>query len=170
MPLITVYTCGTCGAVQHVPQGSPVPMHCAQRMQWRQTREYKPELHGWETGMKSAAVGFRHTNPWMMPIGTAGDVPVESLRQLRHLENESAKMAADGIGQEFRARAFNQNVVGGGMQTNSFGEPPQRAPRLHDAQGRQKISITAVDGEPVDAMGPGADEALASALPEAPGV
>lgn len=170
MPLVQTYLCRVCGTATTVPHGDAVPLHCAAPMKWRQTRELKPETRGWATGMKSAAIGFRHTSPWEIPVqGKDGQqIQVESLRQIRHLEKESEKMAADGIGQEMRFRAFNNDTVNGGMLENSFGPPPQRAPQLYDERGRQKISFDLVDGEPVEVMGPGADEALASALPESP--
>lgn len=166
--LVRSYACATCSKRVTVHDGDPVPRCCAAPMLWRQTRDYRPELHGKLTGEKSAAIGFRHTSPWEIPVqGPDGDqIRAESLRDIRKLESESAKRAADGIGQEMRFRAFNNDTCNGGMLTNSFGEPPQRAPVLKDAKGRQKISFDAVDGDTVDAseMGPGAEEALASAL------
>lgn len=167
MALVRSYACEQCSTRKTVHDGTPVPECCGVPMKWRQTREYRPELHGQLTGERSAAIGFRHTSPWEIPVqGADGDqLRMESLRDVRRLENESSKMAADGIGQEMRFRAFNNDVKGGGMLTNSFGDPPQRKPELFDAQGRQKISFETVEGEPVEAeMGPGADESLASAL------
>lgn len=174
MALVTVYACQVCGTSLAVPHGSAVPQHCAAPMKWRQTRDYKPEEHGWETGMKSAAIGFRNTSPWMVPIGGPNgetETAVTSLRQIRQIERESEQAERNGEGQAMRFRAFSQQHHGSdSMYKNTFGEPPQRAPQLFDAQGRQKISFEAVDGEPVEAeMGPGADESLASALPSAPG-
>lgn len=171
MPLIQIYTCRSCGTTFSVPHGSGIPQHCAGPMKWRRTQEYKPEQHGWETGMKSAAIGFRHTNPWMVPIGGPNgetETPVESLQQIRQIERDSERAERNGEGQAMRFRAFSQDTANGGMQHNTFGEPPQRAPKLHDDRGRQKISFDVVDGEPVEVMGPGADEALASALPVSP--
>lgn len=175
MPLIRIYTCLVCEATLRTDFADPVPSHCGQAAKWRQTRDYKPEEHGWSTGQKTAAIGFRHTSPWEIPVqGADGQqLKLESLRDVRKLENESAKQAADGIGQEMRFRAFNNDVkggTGGGMRRNSFGEAPHRAPQLYDAKGRQRISFEVVDGEPVETMGPGADESLASALPESPQV
>jgi hypothetical protein len=167
MPLVRSYACEACSARVTVHDGAPVPEHCGVPMKWRQTRDYHPELHGKLTGERSAAIGFRHTSPWEIPVqdGSGDQLRMESLRDVRRLESESAKMAADGIGQEMRFRAFNNDTKNGGMLVNSFGEPPQRAPVLTDSQGRQKITFDAVDGEPVEAeMGPGADESLASAL------
>lgn len=168
MPLIRIYTCVTCGTMLRTPFEAAPPLHCGLAARWRQTRDHKPEEHGWQTGMKSAAIGFRHTSPWEVPVQDANgeQLKLESLREVRKLEQDSANKAADGIGQEMRFRAFNQDCKNGGMYVNSFGEAPQRAPQLHDKHGRQKISFDVVDGETVDAadMGPGADEALASAL------
>ena len=168
MPLIRLYRCVTCDAQILTDMDHPVPLHCGLPAKWRRTQEYRPEQHGWSTGQKSAAIGFRHTSPWEIPVQDASgqQIKAESLRDIRQLEKESEKMAADGIGSEMRFRAFNQDCKNGGMLENSFGAPPQRAPRLIDSQGRQKISIDVVDGETVEAadMGPGAEEALASAL------
>lgn len=173
MPLVTYYTCTVCGTTSHVAHGADVPLHCAAPMKWRQTRDLKPEQHGWATGQKSAAIGFRHTDPWVVPIegdGPDGQLAVSSLREIRKLESEAAKKAADGIGQEIRFRAFNQDTKNGGMLVNSFGEAPHHTPKLFDDKGRQKIAVTATDGETIDAdeLGPGAEEALMSALPESP--
>lgn len=170
--LISVYRCGVCEKSSAVMHGSAAPFCCAVVMQWKQTREYKPELHGWETGERTAAIGFRHTSPWEIPVQDAHgqQLKMESLRDIRKLEAESAKLAADGAGQEMRFRAFNNDTVNGGMLTNSFGDPPHRTPQLYDKQGRQKISFALVDSEPVEEMGPGAEESRASALPLAPGL
>lgn len=173
MPLIRVYTCVTCGTALRTGFDDPAPLHCGVTAKWRQTREFKPEEHGWSTGQKSAAIGFRNTSPWEVPVqGADGQqLQVTSLREIRKLEKESEKMAADGIGQEMRFRAFNQDCKNGGMLTNSFGEAPHRTPKLFDKDGRQKISFDLVEGDPVEVgtledvpMGDGADEALASAL------
>jgi hypothetical protein len=143
-------------------------VHCGLPAKWRQTRDYKPEEHGWATGQRSAAIGFRNTSPWEIPVQDANgqQIRAESLREIRHLEKESEKMAADGIGQEMRFRAFNNDTQNGGMLENSFGEAPRHTPRLFDDKGRQKISLEVVEGETMEAadMGPGAEEALASAL------
>lgn len=168
MLLVRVYQCPVCERRCTMHEDQPPPLCCASKMQWKQTREYKPELHGWDTGMRSAAIGFRHTSPWVVPVegnGPDGQTEVSSLREIRRMEKESEKKAADGLGQEMRFRAFNQDCQNGGMLENSFGPPPQRAPELFDAKGRQKISFDVVDGDTaVDDMGPGAREELASAL------
>lgn len=171
MPLVRTYACTTCAQRTTVHDGQPVPHHCGAPMKWRQTRDYKPEEHGWDTGMRSAAIGFRNTSPWMMPLGGGSDghqeVAVESLHQLRQLERRSEQAARNGEGQEFRARAFSQDRSN--MLDNTFGAPPHAPkPQLYDNQGRQKISFTPVAGEDADcAMGPGADEAQASSLGDA---
>ena len=168
MPLIRIYACVECGTTVRADFDAPVPLHCGQPAKWQQTRDFKPEEHGWSTGQRTAAIGFRHTSPWEIPVQDASgqQIRAESLRDIRRLEKESAKMAADGIGSEMRFRAFNQDVKNGGMQTNSFGEPPRRKPQLFDRQGRQRIALEVVDGETLDAadMGPGAVDDLASAL------
>lgn len=173
MPLLRIYRCRVCDTTLTTDLDAAVPLHCGQPARWRRTQEYKPEEHGWSTGQRAPAIGFRHTNPWVVPIegnGPNGQREVSSLREIRKIESESAKMAADGCGQELRFRAFNQDTVNGGMLENSFGPPPQRAPKLYDERGRQKISIEAVDADvaDADALGPGAQESLMSALPEAP--
>lgn len=168
MPLIRIYTCRTCNTQVRTAFNEPVPLHCGVPAKWRQTKDHKPEEHGWQTGMKSAAIGFRHTSPWEVPVqGADGEqLKLESLRDVRKLESESSKQAADGIGQEMRFRAFNNDCKNGGLHVNSFGEAPHHTPKLTDAKGRQKISFDVVDGDTVDVaeMGPGASEALASAL------
>lgn len=171
--LINVYRCTVCQVAVSTPHGAPVPLHCGTPAKWRQLREFRPEEHGWATGQRGPAIGFRHTSPWVVPIagsGPNGQREVSSLREIRRLESESEKRAADGVGQEIRFRAFANDTEGGGMLKNTFGEAPHRAPKLFDSRGRQKISFTPVDGDTADAdeMGPGATEALASALPESP--
>jgi hypothetical protein len=178
MPLVQIYTCVICEAATRIPHGAPVPEHCAHPMRWRQTREHKPEHHGWSTGVRAPAVGFRHTNPWVIPVeGKDGQqLEVTSLREIRRLENESEKMAADGVGQAMRFRAFNNDLGnsnrGAGLYENSFGAPPQRKPQLFDKQGRQRISLTPVAGDQAehdaDQLGPGTDPSAVSALPESP--
>jgi len=167
--LIATYQCGACATVRSVVHKQPIPVCCDAPMTWRQLREYKPEQHGWETGEKSAAIGFRHTNPWVVPLegaGPHGQLEVTGLNQIRAIERETAKREADGVGEALRFRAFSQDVAGGGMLHNTFGAAPKHTPQLFDKHGRQKISIGSVDGETMDLaeMGPGASEALASAL------
>lgn len=167
MPLIRIYVCRECGAAIRTPHGAPIPEHCGREAKWKQTRDFKPEEHGWATGEKSAAIGFRHTSPWVVPLegtGPHGQLEVTSLRQVREIERESEKRERDGVGEALHFRAFSNDTKNGGMLKNTFGEPPQRAPVLVDSKGRQKISFEVVEGEPIEAMGPGADENLASAL------
>jgi hypothetical protein len=174
VPLIRIYACATCGTGVRADFDAPVPLHCGVPATWRQTRDFKPEEHGWATGEKSAAIGFRHTKPWVVPLegnGPNGQREVSSLREIRHIESEARKKAEDGVGEEIRFRAFNNDTVNGGMLKNSFGEAPRHTPKLTDARGRQKISFEVVEGDPVEVdtaedvpMGPGAAEALASAL------
>lgn len=168
MPLIRIYACQDCEAVTRTPAdaGTPVPVHCGHTMKWKQTRDYHPELHGRLTGETSAAIGFRHTSPWVVPMegtGPDGQREVSSLREVRAIERATEQQERNGEGQAVRFRAFANDVAGGGMLTNTFGEPPQRAPKLFDAQGRQKISFDVVEGDAAE-MGPGAEESLASAL------
>ena len=165
--LVRTYVCTACGMHETIPDGREIPSCCEGPMRWRQTRDYKPEEHGWSTGMKAPAVGYRGTNPWVVPIEDAhgGQMEVSSLREIRKLEKESEQQERDGVGQAMRFRAFANNVAGGGMRDPLFGDPPHRKPQLFDAQGRQRISIEAVDGDDVECeMGPGAEEGLASAL------
>ena len=162
MPLIRIYRCAVCDTGISTAFGAPVPSHCGAPAKWKQTRDYKPEEHGWETGMKSAAIDFRNTSPMQVPLGTDG-MEVSSLRDIRRIERESEQRERNGEGEAYRFRAFSQNKSN--MLQNTFGEPPQRKPQLFDKQGRQKISFELVDGEPQEVeMGPGAEEALASSL------
>lgn len=164
MPLVRSYQCSTCAKRLTVHDGQEIPLCCAAPMRWKQTRDYKPEEHGWETGMRAPAIDFRNTTPWEVPIGVDGS-HVSSLREIRKLERESEKLERDGVGEAIRFRAFSQDRSN--MLQNTFGEPPHaRKPQLYDKQGRQKISFDLIDGEPTEVeMGPGADESLASALP-----
>lgn len=174
MPLIRIYACAVCGTQVRADFDAPAPLHCGEPAAWRQTRDFKPEEHGWSTGEKSAAIGFRHTNPWVVPLegnGPNGQREVSSLREIRAIEREARKRAEDGVGEEIRFRAFNQDVKNGGMLKNSFGEAPRHTPKLTDSKGRPKITVDVVEGDPVEVgtadevpMGPGAAEDLASAL------
>lgn len=170
MPLVQTFQCRTCNTVRSIPHGQLTPRCCDTPMKWRQTREHKPEEHGWSTGMKAPAVGFRNTNPWVVPMQNADGSPVaiESLHELRQIEKRTEEMERNGLGQAVRFRAFSQEHSN--MQVNTFGAPPHKTPKLFDEQGRQKISAAAVEGDAADAevLGGGVDAALASALPESP--
>jgi hypothetical protein len=140
-------------------------------MKWIQTREYRAELHGWSTGMKAPAVDFAPSRDRELPIQLAdgSQMKMESLHQLRQLEKESQILAANGDGQELRFRQYSMERGTGRNLENSFGPPPQRAPKLA-RNGKQVISLTPVEGvdgaaADADIMGPGAVEELASAVP-----
>jgi hypothetical protein len=93
-------------------------------------------------------------------------VQFESLRDLRRFEKESEQLAAEGIGQPYRIRGYSQDRSN--LSVNTFGEPLQETPDLTRCHpdGTPRVQVTHYDGD--DAMGPGADEALASALPMEP--
>jgi hypothetical protein len=165
VPLLQYYRCAsnTCLPLA-MPHGATVP-HCKHgRMQWYRTCDHKPEEHGWSTGMRAPAIDFAPSRDRELPIALAdgSQMKMESLHQLRLLEKESQLKAASGDGQELRFR--NYSMERGNKHVNTFGEPPQRAPKL-TRNGKQRISVKALPELDVDAsMGPGTDEALASAL------
>ena len=126
-------------------------------MRWRHTRTYTdpPNRFG-----SSAAIDFRNTSPWEVPLG--GPQAVSSLREIRKIERDAEQSFRNGEGQEIHFRAFSQDRSN--MQTNTFGAPNQRKPNLF-RNGKQVVSITSVAADESDApMGPGADESQSSAL------
>jgi hypothetical protein len=165
--LIETFRCQTCRTVTSQDYGQAPPVCHGTPMKWAQTREYHPELHGWSTGMKAPAVDFSPSRDRELPIQLAdgSQMKMESLHQIRQLEKESQQLAANGEGQELRFRHYSTDRGTGRHLENTFGAPPQRKPQL-TRDGKQVVSITPVDGETMDAaeMGPGATEALASAL------
>ena len=95
-------------------------------------------------------------------------VEIDSLHKLRQVERESEKMAADGIGQPIRFRAFAQDHSN--MSVNTFGEGPSEKP---SAAGKRKFGLrggaTPVDapaegGDPDYTYGPGVNDSNTSAL------
>lgn len=97
-------------------------------------------------------------------------VEIDSLHKLREVERESAKMAADGIGQPIVFRGFAQDHSN--MSVNTFGEHPLDAPDMTlTAAGKRKFGlqngakmIDASEGEPEHAYGPGVSDANTSPL------
>lgn len=100
-------------------------------------------------------------------------VEVSSLRQLRQIERESEKMAADGIGQPIRFRGYAQDHSN--MSENTFGERPADAPDMVlTPEGKRKFGlrggaqmIDAREGEPDYSYGPGVNDSNTSALGDA---
>lgn len=155
--LVQLWACVTCGTEELRGFDAPTPQHCHLPMRWRQTRTYQdpPNRFG-----QSAAIDFRNTSPWEVPLN--GIQSVSSLREVRKIERDAEQSFRNGEGQELHFRAFSQDR--GNLDTNTFGSPPQRAPSLF-RNGKQILSVTSVAGEEADVpMGPGADEARASAL------
>jgi hypothetical protein len=114
---------------------------------------------------KAPGIDCRVTNPIVVPIGSG--IAFESLRDLRRFEHESEMLANEGIGQPYRIRGYSQDHSN--MAVNTFGEPDQQKPdltRTH-ADGTPRVQVTKYTPD-ADEMGPGADEALASALPMEP--
>ena len=166
--LIQSFQCETCRTVTSQDHGQAAPVCHGQPMKWRQTREYREELHGWATGMRAPAVDFAPSRDRELPMQLAdgSQMKMESLHQLRLLEKESRILAANGDGQEIRFRKYSTDRGTGRHLENSFGLPPQRAPKL-TRNGKQVVSITPAPGVTAETveMGPGAEEALASAVP-----
>lgn len=168
--LFQVYQCGRCGTARRRPHSSdPVPSCCDQPMAWRRTMTLKdppPPRFG-----KAPGIDFRNTNPIHVPIGEGG-MYFESLHAIREFERQSEQLAAEGIGQPYRIRGYSQDRSN--MSVNTFGEPEVDTPDLTrlGPDGKPRVRITSHDAPTLDddvALGPGAVEALASALPMDPG-
>lgn len=97
-------------------------------------------------------------------------VEIDSLSKARQVERESEKMAADGIGQPIRFRAFAQDHSN--MQRNTFGDGPAEKPtdaakaRFGFRGGASQLQRDADGNDPECPYGPGVDESNASALPD----
>lgn len=93
-------------------------------------------------------------------------IEISSLSQMRTLERETAKKAADGIGQPLVFRAYSQDHSN--LSVNTFGDGPSERP-TDEAKRRfgQQAMIKSLD-EPEGAFGPGVDESNCSALPLPP--
>jgi hypothetical protein len=155
-----IYRCESCGQSQATSLTAKVP-RCHGPMKWLQTREYKPELHGWATGQRAPALDVRAME---IPVGDGREpVYATGLHDIRRIERESETLERDGMGQALRFRAFSQDRSN--MHVNTCGTPPHKTPNLY-RDGKQIISFNPIDDEAAaDAeMGPGAREELASAL------
>lgn len=161
--LTQTYVCRACHQGKRRAHSDAAPPTCCdQPMKWVRTSTYTPPPQRFG---QAPAIDFRNTSPLILPIGDG--VAVESLREIRKLEQESEKMAADGLGQPLRVRGYSQDR--GNMAVNTFGEPEQEKPDLTRTHkdGTPRVSITRnVLPEDADAadLGPGATEEHASAL------
>ena len=100
-------------------------------------------------------------------------VEVDSLHKVREIERESAKMAADGIGQPILFRGFAQDHSN--MGVNLFGDGPSEKPEPKYKQkfglqgGASAVAPTVEDGvvsDPDYSYGPGVDDSNTSPLKE----
>lgn len=97
-------------------------------------------------------------------------VEIDSLHKLRQVERESEKMAADGIGQPIRFRAYAQDHSN--MGQNTFGDGPAEKPTAEHKRrfgfrgGASQLQRDSDGNDPECPYGPGVDESNASALPD----
>lgn len=173
--LYQLYQCPGCQFVgRRAHSFDPPPTHCGQPMRWLRTYTEKdppPPKFGQAPG-----IDFRNTSPIEVPIGVGG-MRFESVADLRRFERETEKMAADGIGQPYVIRGYSQDRSNMAVHTLGDAEKLQQAPDLsrvgRDGQPRVRVTseeLRAAGDDAYDAavMGPGASEALASALPMTP--
>ena len=141
---------------------APLCPRCRIRMTWTPTR-FRTDLR--TDGEGSSGATFQK---FSVLDGSNRRVEIDSLHTLRKVERESEKMAADGIGQPIRFRAFAQDRSN--MSVNTFGEAPSEKP---SAAGKRKFGLqggaTPVDapvdgGDPDYTYGPGVDDSNTSAL------
>lgn len=159
------YQCRRCEDWQATRDTRQIPVCCGSPMAFRQWREVFPPTPRFG---HAPAIDFRHMTPMDVPIGDGtAPVTVSSLREIRHLERESERLAADGEGQQIIFRAYSQDRSNRDLHT--MGASPQRTPNLDRlTRGGTRPLFDAVDADAAEdlSMGPGADEALASALPD----
>jgi hypothetical protein len=162
--LYRIYLCARCGTAKRIRADHPVhPTCCTLDMQWKRTTTMvDPPAPRFG---KAPGIDCRVTNPIVVPIG--GGIKFESLHDLRRFERESEMLANEGIGQPYRIRGYSQDH--GNMEKNTFGESPQETPDLSRTHpdGTPRVQVTKYTPDSAE-MGPGADEALASALPLEP--
>lgn len=171
-----LYQCQGCKtAARRSHSFDPAPLCCGQAMKWLRTfteNDPPPAKFG-----QAPAIDFRNTSPIEVPIG-AGGMRFESVAELRRFERETEHMAADGIGQPYVIRGYSQDRSNMAVHTLGDAEKLQQAPDLsrvgRDGQPRVRVTsheLRAHGDAAYDAatMGPGASEALASALPMDPG-
>lgn len=167
MPLIRLYRCAPCDrtATTGLEMSVPLCPSCRGPMKWQQTRDYHPEHH-WPRLGDAPAIDFNQTKGRIAPIGDAG-TPVNSLRDIRRIERESEQMVRDGVpgAQLHIFRRYSQDASNADVHT--LGPDPSQAPskdwlRRNDGQiGALREHAVA----PIEGMGPGAREDLASSLP-----
>jgi hypothetical protein len=162
--LVQRFRCAGCAARFVQPHGQPTPTcACGGVVRWTQTAVYHPPAPRFG---RAPAIDFAPSRDRELPLDGPGGAPVfmESLHQLRRIERESEKRAADGVGEALRFRMYSQDASQ--RHENTFGTPPHRAPSQawlakHGGALRESLRAPEEAGE----MGPGAEEALASALP-----
>lgn len=154
--LVSDWYCATCGQWETVPQGERPSRACcaASAWKWRATRTFTPELVPNRFG-RSAALDVHVSSERIAPIG--GGIRVDSLRDIRRIERESEKMAADGVGEALRFRCYSQDGDKRSM-TNSFGPPPAAMPDAEKlASGKLQIRSAPAGPEAIP-LGPGVTE------------
>lgn len=168
--LVQLYRCGACDYRQLVPHGTPAPRHCTAPMRWVRTQTYTPPPPRFG---QAPALDFAPSRDREIPLQDAhgAQVKVESLHQIRQIERESQRRAADGEGQEVRFRMYSQDRSN--RHTNTFGEAPARGPsrawlRQQEARTGRPFREALIDATQAGELGPGTAEALTSALPETP--
>ena len=141
---------------------APACPSCGVRMIWTPT-VFRTDLRTDGEGASGATF-----QKFTMLDGLNRRVEIDSLHTLRKIERESEKMAADGIGQPIRLRAFAQDR--GNMSVNTFGEGPSEKPSAEAKRrfglqgGAQPVTAPADGGDPDYTYGPGVTDANTSAL------
>jgi DNA-directed RNA polymerase subunit RPC12/RpoP len=162
-----IYVCEDCDRHASTIDSKKAPLCpvCRGLMTWKQTREHKPENHGWSTGMRAPAIDFNQTQGRVAPIG--GGIEVNSLRDIRRIERESEQAVRDGVPGAERVifRKYSQDRSN--LHTHTMGEAPEARPSKEFLR-KQKGSIGSNPGAEELGMGPGAQEELASYLPDEP--
>lgn len=163
--LVQRFQCLGCGTRMVQPHGQPTPTcPCGGEVRWRQTAVYAPPTPRFG---QAPAVDFAPSRDRELPLEGPGGAPVymESLHQIRRMERESERRAANGEGEALRFRMYSQDASQ--RHTHSFGAPPHRAPsQAWLAKQGPWLRETLTGADNAGEMGPGASEALASALPD----
>lgn len=152
------FWCPTCGQVLvdiHVPVAigatAGAPLHCDRPTSWI------PQVGRMDAANGPGFQGFDAYD------GSNRPVHVDSLRKLRQVEEESQKMAADGVGQPILWRRYSQNHSNRDVHTLAPGwtggaQPDPAFVKKHAAAIRRTAE------EPDVAYGPGIDDSTPSAL------
>jgi hypothetical protein len=133
---------------------------CTTQMEWL------PPRLAWD--LKTDGGGTAGFQKFTTYDGLNRKVEIDSLHKLRQVEAESEKLAADGIGQPIRFRAYAQDRSN--MGVNTFGDgPPEKldpsAKRRFGLQGAASQVQPGPDGaDPEYSYGPGVDDSNTSAL------